>query len=119
MSCATIAVLSNQFNIFLMQKFLQLKELDLTTNTQNSEKNGNNTEQIEVAFHEEQSSNSSNEIETNLSDPRNAVCDKALKCEPEVCVDRLTSSWSMDPDKPVLSDISFSVSKVISPTSVL
>ena len=56
-------------------------------------------------------------LEPNLSDPSNAVLSKE-KCEPGVCVDRLTSSWSMDPDKPVLSDISFSVSKVISPTSV-
>ena len=104
-----------------MQKFLQLKELDLTTGTQCSEKNRSNTEQLEATFCENQSS-TSDEMETNLSDHSNAVCDKELskeKCEPGVCVDRLTSSWSMDPDKPVLSDISFSVSKVISPTSVL
>ena len=103
-----------------MQKFLGLKELDLNTDTQNSEENKNNTEQLKAAFHEQQSS-ASDEMETYLSDSGNTVCDKELskeKCEPGVCVDRLTSSWSMDPDKPVLSDISFSVSKVISPTSV-
>ena len=99
-----------------MQKFLQLKELDWTIDTHSSEEN--NTEQ---SFYENQS-NGSNEMETNLYDSNNAMCNKELskeKCEPGVCVDRLTSSWSMDPDKPVLSDISFSVSKVISPTSVL
>ena len=103
-----------------MQKFLQLKELDLTTDTQCFEENRSNTEKLEAAFHEQQSSGSG-EMKTILSDPSSAVSDKELskeKCEPGVCVDRLTSSWSMDPDKPVLSDISFSVSKVISPTSV-
>ena len=108
-------------NFFLIQKFLQLKELDLTTDTQCFEENKNNTEiLLEAVFCENQSS-VSDEMETNLSDPSNTVCDNKLskeKCEPGVCVDRLTSSWSMDPDKPVLSDISFSVSKVISPTSV-
>ena len=87
----------------------------MTTDTQSFEENRSNTEQLEAALQ----SSASNEIETNLSDPRNAVCYKELKCEPGVCVDRLTSSWSMDSDKPVLSDISFSVSKVISLTSVL
>ena len=104
-----------------MQKFLQLKELDLTTDTQFSEENTSNTEKLLEAAISEKQSSGSDEMETNLSDPSNAVCDKELtkeKCEPGVCVDRLTSSWSMDPDKPVLSDISFSVSKVISPTSV-
>ena len=92
----------------------------MTTDTQCFEENRSNTEQLEAAFCENQSS-ASGEKETNLSDPNNAVSDKELskeKCEPGVCVDRLTSSWSMDPDKPVLSDISFSVNKVISPTSV-
>ena len=106
-----------------MQKFLVQKELDLNTDTQNSEESKKKTEQLEAAFREQKIKQlhvcASDEKETNLSDPRN---DKELskeKCEPGVCVDRLTSSWSMDPDKPVLSDISFSVSKVISPTGVL